>query len=107
MNGTTQNELSGNLVGLDYRALLKTAQFAYRELRESIHRTMRETYIDGARGDNVGQYHLAKRIADLAADFAIVADTLSALVAGCERATKRLVNVPPTLEDKNNGNCKE
>ena len=98
MNGTTQNELSGSLVRLDYRAMLKTAQFAYRELRNSIHQAMRETYLDDSRQDDMGRYHLAKRIADLAADFAIAADTLSALYAGCDRPTKEFVNVPPVPE---------
>ena len=94
MNSTTKNDLSADTVKLDYRALLKTAQFAYRELRDEIDRRLVSLREADANQDDTGRYLRAARLAKQAADLAIAADTLSALSAGRERSEKKLVNVP-------------
>ena len=100
MNGITQNDLSGSIVRLDYRAMLNTACYAYRELLQAIRRRLDYLAVCEAKNDHIGRYMQADQLAKEAAELATTADTLSALLAGCERPTKELVNVPDVPEEE-------
>lgn len=88
MNNFTKNDLSGNLVKLDYQALLQTALFAVAHIGNELDRERDKC----RRGEGVSLYLSAGRIAELGKQYAIACDTYVALKEGLEREEKELIN---------------
>jgi len=100
LNGTTQNNLSFNKVDLDHVALRKTAAIAFGLSHNEIGRLHGSLHGINTYTDSAQIYLNAKRLADLAADFAIVADTLVALNGCATREEVTLINKPELEETK-------
>jgi len=94
MNGITKNDLSGNETKLDFEALVKTAAFATRELRQQVSRY--DGKLSAALMDNdvTGIHVDAQWLADAARDLAIAADTYAALLGARSREEISIVNKP-------------
>ncbi len=90
MNGITRNELSFDVVKLDYDALLKTSAFAQRELRERVSQHLRSLNEATIKNDSTSQYLQAQWLSQTARELAIATDTYAALFEGVTRKKAEL-----------------
>jgi len=87
----TENDLSFNSAKLDYDALVRSVEVAFRETRECLSRYLGETY---NRDKSKRWAFTAQQIVDHANDFAVVAETLDTLYGMRERDEFAWVNKP-------------
>jgi len=94
MNESTQNDLSFNVVILDYNALLTTAQCATGREMDEVRRHLNSLEKASLSPDVTSVYLEAKRVTECANRLQVCADTLAALEGGKTRPCCKLINWP-------------